>query len=76
MSVSKGTGRQRNRNNQVHQVLQTRESKLEEQKENVFADQLDFEIECPRCKDVMELFSEFDYLSYYCGGCHLELSIH
>jgi phage FluMu protein Com len=40
------------------------------------ADQLDVEIECPRCKDVMELFSEFDYLSYYCGGCHLELNIH
>jgi phage FluMu protein Com len=74
--MSKSTGRQRNRNNQVHQVLQTRESKLEEQKENVLADQLDFEIECPRCKDVMELFSEFDYLSYYCSGCHLELSIH
>jgi hypothetical protein len=73
MNMSKSTGRQRNRNNQV---LQTRESKLEEQKENVLADQLDFEIECPRCKDVMELFSEFDYLSYYCGGCHLELSIH
>ena len=71
--MSKSTGRQRNRNNQV---LQTRESELQEQKETVLADQLDFEIECPRCKDVMELFSEFDYLSYYCSGCHLELSIH
>jgi len=73
--MSKSTGRQRNKNNQV---LQTRESKLQEQKENknVLEDQLDFEIECPRCKDVMELFSEFDYLSYYCGSCHLELNIH
>jgi hypothetical protein len=71
--MSKSTGRQGNRNNQV---LETRESKLQEQKENVLADQLDFEIECPRCKDVMELFSEFDHLSYYCGGCHLELNIH
>lgn len=71
--MSKSTGRQGNRNNQV---LETRESKLQEQKENVLADQLDFEIECPRCKDVMELFSEFDRLSYYCGGCHLELNIH
>ena len=73
MNMSKSTGRQRNRNNQV---LETRESKLQEQKENILADQLDFEIECPRCKDVMELFSEFDYLSYYCGSCHLELLIH
>lgn len=52
--MSKSTGRQRKRNNQV---LQTRESKLQEQKEKVLVDQLDFEIECPRCKDVMELFS-------------------
>jgi phage FluMu protein Com len=69
----KSTGLQRIRNNQV---LETRGSKLQEQKENVLAEQLDFEIECPRCKDVMELFSEFDSLSYYCGGCHLELNIH
>ena len=73
MSMSKSTSRQRKRNNQV---LQTRESKLQEQKENVLVDQLDFEIECPRCKDVMELFSEFSYMSYYCGDCHLELNIH
>jgi hypothetical protein len=44
------------------------ESKLQEQEESILAEQLDFEIECPRCKDVMELFSEFDYLSYYCDG--------
>lgn len=59
--MSKSTGRQKNRNNQV---LQTRESKLQEQEQkenkNVLEDQLDFEIECPRCKGVMELFSEFD----------------
>jgi DNA-directed RNA polymerase subunit RPC12/RpoP len=71
--MSKSTGRQRKRNNQV---LQTRESKLQEQKENALVDQLDFEIECPRCKDVMELFSEFGYMSYYCSDCHLELNIH
>jgi len=71
--MSKSTGLQRDRNNQV---LETRESKLQEQKEIVLAGQLDFEIECPRCKDVMELFSEFDHLSYYCGSCHLELNIH
>lgn len=73
--MSKSTGRHRNRNNQV---LQTRESKLQEQKDtkNILEDQLDFEIECPRCKDAMELFSQFDYLLYYCDSCHLELDIH
>jgi phage FluMu protein Com len=70
--MSKSAGRQK-RNNQV---LETRESKLQEQEESILAEQLDFEIECPRCKDVMELFSEFDYLSYYCDGCHLELTVH
>jgi hypothetical protein len=50
--MSKSAGRQK-RNNQV---LETRESKLQEQEESILAEQLDFEIECPRCKDVMELF--------------------
>lgn len=71
--MSKSAGRQKNGNNQV---LETRESKLQEQEGSILAEQLDFEIECPRCKDVMELFSEFDYLSYYCDGCHLELTVH
>jgi hypothetical protein len=71
--MSRSIGLQRIRNNQV---LETRESKLLEQKENLLADQLDFEIECPRYNNVMELFSEFNYLSYYCSGCHLELNIH
>ena len=73
MSMSKSASRQKNRNNQV---LQTRESKLQKQKVGILVDQLDFEIECPRCKDIMKLLSEFDYLSYYCGGCHLELTVH
>ena len=71
--MPRSTGRQKNENNQV---LETRESKSQEQKEDILPEQLDFEIECPRCKDTMELFSEFDYLSYYCDGCHLELTVH
>jgi hypothetical protein len=43
--------------------------------EDTLEDQLDGEIECPRCRDVMELFSKFDYLSYYCGSCRLELNV-
>jgi uncharacterized protein (DUF983 family) len=71
--MPRSTGRQKNENNQV---LETRESKSQEQKEDILPEQLDFEIECPRCKDIMELFSEFDYLSYYCYSCHLELTVH
>ena len=57
-----------------NQVLRTRDPELE--KEEVLVEQLNFEIECPRCSDVMELFSEFDHLSYYCESCQLELSVH
>jgi late competence protein required for DNA uptake (superfamily II DNA/RNA helicase) len=67
----KSTIRRRNRNND--QVLETKIENLK--KEDVLIEQLNFEIECPRCSDIMELFSEFDHLSYYCGSCRLELNI-
>ena len=56
-----------------NQVLGTRDPELEKE---VLVEQLNFEIECPRCSDVMELFSEFDHLSYYCESCQLELNVH
>lgn len=40
-----------------------------EQKEEPKITQLDHEIECPRCNDVMELSSSFDTLAYYCENC-------
>ena len=68
--MSKSTSRQQ-RNNQVL------EAKLPEvEKEDVLVEQLNFEIECPRCSDVMELSSEFDRMSYYCRSCRLELNVH
>jgi phage FluMu protein Com len=67
----KSTIRRRNRNND--QVLETKIENLK--KEDLLIEQLNFEIECPRCSDIMELFSEFDHLSYYCGSCRLELNI-
>jgi late competence protein required for DNA uptake (superfamily II DNA/RNA helicase) len=71
--MPKSTVRRR-KNGNNNQVL---EAKLPEvENEDVLVEQLNFEIECPRCSDVMELSSEFDYLSYYCRGCHLELRVH
>jgi hypothetical protein len=67
--MSNSTTRQKNGNN--NQVLGTEISEPEE----VFIEELNFEIECPRCGDVMELFSEFDHLSYYCGSCRLEMNV-
>ena len=31
------------------------------------------EIECPRCSDVMTLASDFDKLLYFCQECELSL---
>jgi late competence protein required for DNA uptake (superfamily II DNA/RNA helicase) len=72
-SISKSTYRQANRNN--NQVLETR-IQVPDQKGDSLVEQLNFEIECPRCSDVMELFSEFEHLSYYCASCRLELDVH
>jgi late competence protein required for DNA uptake (superfamily II DNA/RNA helicase) len=40
-----------------------------EQEEEPVITELDHEIECPRCNDVMELSSSFDTLAYYCENC-------
>ncbi len=36
-------------------------------------DNLENEIECPRCHDIMTLCSDFDYLYYKCEECYLLL---
>jgi uncharacterized protein (DUF983 family) len=33
------------------------------------------EIECPRCHDVMTLYSEFDRLGYFCEECSFSLHL-
>jgi late competence protein required for DNA uptake (superfamily II DNA/RNA helicase) len=58
----------------TNQILKTQEFRLPHQKQDTLADQLDIEIQCPRCKDIMELFSKLD-LSYYCRNCRLELNV-
>ena len=37
---------------------------------------LEQEIECPRCYDIMALSSNFDSLCYFCQECNLSLLIH
>jgi len=39
----------------------------------LFENNLENEIECPRCHDVMTLCSDFDFLYYKCEECHLPL---
>ena len=49
------------------------ESSLQKQKEESALTELDNEIECPRCCEVMELQSSFDKLMYSCESCSFML---
>jgi transcription elongation factor Elf1 len=52
------------------QVLETLEKlRTKEKSEEPVKTELDNEIECPRCNDVMELHSSFDKLVYTCDSC-------
>jgi hypothetical protein len=46
----------------------------EEQENQMFKD-VEQEIECPRCNDIMTLSSDFDRLSYLCQECNLSLLV-
>jgi hypothetical protein len=53
------------------QKLETaEESGLSHQKEvDSLQPELDIEMECPRCHEIMELHSDFDLLAYFCENC-------
>jgi hypothetical protein len=48
------------------------EQKLSSPKENL---SVEYEIECPRCHDVMTLQSDFDRFCYFCEECCFTLSL-
>jgi hypothetical protein len=53
-----------------NQVLETiEESNVMEQKEEPTLRELDMEIQCPKCNEIMELHSNFDKLVYSCESC-------
>jgi hypothetical protein len=47
----------------------------EEEKEQTPMKDIDAEIECPRCYDIMILSSDFDKLGYFCQECNLSLFV-
>jgi hypothetical protein len=52
------------------QAPETLEMKRTEEKtEEPVLTELDNEMECPRCNDLMELHSSFDKLVYSCDSC-------
>jgi hypothetical protein len=52
------------------------EEKEEEQKRIIHNNNIEQEIECPRCNDIMALSSDFDRLSYVCQECNLSLLLY
>jgi hypothetical protein len=47
----------------------------QQQKPERLVSQLDIEIECPRCNEIVELCSDFDRLYYFCESCTLQLRV-
>ena len=37
--------------------------------------ELEHEIECPRCNEIMTLSADFDSLCYFCQECNFSLSL-
>jgi hypothetical protein len=57
---------------QEEQSLETVEVSQPEKSEVPESD-LDIELECPRCNDIMGLCSSFDKIIYCCEGCNFLL---
>jgi hypothetical protein len=51
------------------------ENDTEDKEEKMIQDNMEQEIECPRCYDIMALSSNFDRLCYLCQECNLSLLI-
>jgi hypothetical protein len=51
------------------------ENDTEDKEEKMIQDNMEEEIECPRCYDIMALSSDFDRLCYVCQECSLSLLI-
>jgi cytochrome c-type biogenesis protein CcmH/NrfF len=47
----------------------------EDEKKQTLIKDIDKEIECPRCYDMMILSSDFDRIGYFCHDCNLSLFI-
>jgi hypothetical protein len=57
-------------------LLQYKKETEDDKGERKMLQDLEQEIECPRCYDIMSLSSNFDSMCYFCQGCDLSLSIH
>ena len=54
-------------------ILEQNHQPIVEDEEDHKLQELEHEIECPRCHDIMTLSAEFDTLCYICEGCDFSL---
>ena len=47
----------------------------EDENKGIIHNNIEQEIECPCCYDIMALSSDFDKMSYFCQECNLSLLI-
>jgi hypothetical protein len=67
---------QQQQQQQVDSNLLQYEKETEDNKgEKKMLQDLEQEIECPRCYDMMSLSSDFDSVCYFCHECNLSLLI-
>jgi hypothetical protein len=66
-------GKDINSNSIVQQAKVSEDNQIEEKEDDKIMQELEYEIECPRCYDVMTLSSEFDSLCYICDSCDFTL---
>ena len=59
----------------MQQTVKSAKFGKQKQKPETLILQLDIEIECPRCNEILELYSDFDRLYYYCESCRLHLRV-
>lgn len=59
---------------QQQQQVNPLQNEKEEEVYRILKD-IEQEIECPRCSDMMALSSDFDRLCYFCQECNLSLFV-
>jgi late competence protein required for DNA uptake (superfamily II DNA/RNA helicase) len=64
-----------NKSTSMQQMLKRAKFGKRKQNPETLISQLDIEIECPRCNEMLELCSDFDKLYYYCESCCLHLRV-
>jgi hypothetical protein len=61
---------------QLQEHINPLQIKEEDEEKRIIHNDIEQEIECPRCHDIMALTFDFDRLSYVCQECNLSLLLY